>query len=77
MTNHYHLLLETPEANLVVGMKWLQGTYTQRFNLRRGHRGRLFQGRYKVRESYPRNELQDHDEGQAPKMLQRGLGVLG
>jgi REP element-mobilizing transposase RayT len=40
MTNHHHLLLETPEANLVVGMKWLQGTYTQRFNLRyrlRGH----------------------------------------
>jgi putative transposase len=26
MNNHYHLLLETPEANLVVGMKWLQGT---------------------------------------------------
>ena len=26
MGNHYHLLLETPEANLVVGMKWLQGT---------------------------------------------------
>jgi len=30
MANHYHLLLETPEANLVAGMKWLQGTYTQR-----------------------------------------------
>ena len=29
MNNHYHLLLETPEANLVAGMKWLQGTYTQ------------------------------------------------
>src|SRR5665647_33446 len=28
MNNHYHLLLETPEANLVAGMKWLQGTYT-------------------------------------------------
>jgi len=26
--NHYHLLLETPEANLVSGMKWLQATYT-------------------------------------------------
>jgi len=34
MGNHYHLLLETPEANLVHGMKWLQGTYTQRFNSR-------------------------------------------
>ena len=32
MGNHYHLLLETPEGNLVAGMKWLQGTYTQRFN---------------------------------------------
>ena len=48
MTNHYHLLLETPEANLVVGMKWLQGTYTQRFNLRYRLRGHLFQGRYKA-----------------------------
>ena len=28
MNNHYDLLLETPEANLVAGMKWLQGTYT-------------------------------------------------
>jgi len=32
MGNHYHLLLETPEANLVDGMRWLQGTYTKRFN---------------------------------------------
>jgi REP element-mobilizing transposase RayT len=48
MTNHYHLLLETPEGNLVVGMKWLQGTYTQRFNLRHRLRGHLFQGRYKA-----------------------------
>jgi putative transposase len=48
MTNHYHLLLETPEPNLVVGMKWLQGTYTQRFNRRHNLRGHLFQGRYKA-----------------------------
>src|SRR5260221_7525339 len=34
MGNHYHLLLETPEANLVEGMKWLQGAYTQRHNTR-------------------------------------------
>jgi len=48
MNNHYHLLLETPEPNLVVGMKWLQGTYTQRFNRRHNLRGHLFQGRYKA-----------------------------
>ena len=48
MPNHYHLLLETPEANLVVGMQWLQGTYTQRFNGRHRLAGHLFQGRYKA-----------------------------
>ena len=48
MDNHYHLLLETPNANLVAGMKWLQGTYTQRFNSRHKEWGHLFQGRYKA-----------------------------
>lgn len=48
MSNHYHLLLETPQANLVIGMKWLQGTYTQRFNSRHRLHGHLFQGRYKA-----------------------------
>lgn len=48
MGNHYHLLLETPEANLVAGMKWLQGTYTQRFNSRHKQWGHLLQGRYKA-----------------------------
>ena len=48
MGNHYHLLLETPHANLVAGMKWLQGTYTQRFNARHKLWGHLFQGRYKA-----------------------------
>ncbi len=48
MGNHYHLLLETPEANLVAGMKWFQGTYTQRFNRRHRLSGHLFQGRYKA-----------------------------
>ena len=47
MSNHFHLVLETPQPNLVVGMKWFLGTYTMRFN--RGHRlsGHLFAGRYK------------------------------
>ena len=48
MGNHYHLLLETPEPNLSAGMKWLHGTYTQRFNSRHKVYGHLFQGRYKA-----------------------------
>lgn len=47
MNNHYHLALETPEANLVEGMRWLQGTFGIRFNAYRGERGHVFQGRYK------------------------------
>jgi putative transposase len=30
MSNHFHLVVETPQANLVAGMKWLLGTYTSR-----------------------------------------------
>ncbi len=48
MSNHYHLLIETPEPNLVAGMKWLQGVYTQRVNAWMKRRGHLFQGRYKA-----------------------------
>ena len=48
MGNHDHLLLETPEPNLVAGMKWLQGTYTRRCNRRHRLRGHLFQGGYKA-----------------------------
>lgn len=56
MSNHYHLLVETPEANLVAGMQWLQGTYTQRFNSRHRLRGHLFQGRYKALVVEPEGE---------------------
>ena len=35
MSNHFHWVVETPQANLVAGMKWLLGTYTSRFNRRR------------------------------------------
>jgi putative transposase len=48
MRNHYHLAIETPAGNLVVGMQWLQATFANRFNRRRGERGHLFQGRYKA-----------------------------
>jgi hypothetical protein len=48
MRNHFHLVLETPEANLVAGMKWLLGVYTKRFNLQHKECGHLFAGRYKA-----------------------------
>ena len=56
MDNHYHLLIETPEGNLSVGMRQLNGIYTQRFNRRHRRVGHVFQGRFKAilveRESY-------------------------
>jgi putative transposase len=47
MKNHFHLVMETPKANLVVGMKWFLGAYTIRYNARHRLRGHLFAGRYK------------------------------
>ena len=47
MGNHFHLIAETPQPNLVLGMKWLLGTYTGRFNRRHRLSGHLFGGRYK------------------------------
>jgi len=47
MRNHFHLLVETPRANLVEGMRWFMGTYTARFNRRHRYVGHLFSGRYK------------------------------
>jgi REP element-mobilizing transposase RayT len=47
MTNHYHLLVETPDANLSKGMRQLNGTYTQAFNRKHRRIGHLFQGRFK------------------------------
>jgi len=48
MANHYHLLVETPKANLSIGMRQLNGIYTQRFNRRHHRVGHLFQGRFKA-----------------------------
>jgi putative transposase len=48
MDNHYHLVIETPRANLVDGMKWFQNAYTRRFNVKHGQWGHLFGGRYKA-----------------------------
>jgi putative transposase len=47
MDNHFHLLIETPDANLQEGMRQLNGSYTQKFNRRHGRVGHVFQGRYK------------------------------
>ena len=47
MDNHYHLLVETIDGNLSLGMRHLNGVYTQRFNRRRGRVGHVFQGRFK------------------------------
>src|SRR5882672_10960879 len=48
MSNHFHLVVETPQPNLVAGMKWFLGTYTGRFNRRHKEFGHLFSGRYKA-----------------------------
>ena len=47
MDNHYHLLIETPDGNLSLGMRQLNGVYTQLFNNRHQRAGHLFQGRFK------------------------------
>jgi putative transposase len=56
MANHYHLLIETSKANLSLGMRQLNGIYTQSFNRHHNRVGHLFQGRFKAilveKESY-------------------------
>jgi putative transposase len=47
MQNHYHLLIQTPEANISRSMRHINGVYTQRFNKIHGYDGHLFRGRYK------------------------------
>jgi putative transposase len=47
MTNHYHLLIETPQPNLSRGMQHLNGVYTQWFNREHSRAGHLVQGRFK------------------------------
>lgn len=48
MGNHYHLMIETPDANLSRGMRQLNGVYTQSFNRKHNRVGHVFQGRYKA-----------------------------
>lgn len=46
MTNHFHLLIETPEMTLSSGMKWLNQTYAQRMNKKYNRVGHFYQGRF-------------------------------
>ncbi len=48
MSNHYHLVVSTPRANLSQGIGWLQTTYTICFNRKYGRSGHLYQGRFKA-----------------------------
>jgi REP element-mobilizing transposase RayT len=47
MSNHYHILLQTPDGNISRTMRHINGVYTQRFNRKYSHGGQLFRGRYK------------------------------
>ncbi len=47
MTNHYHLLIQTPDANISRAMRHINGIYTQRFNRKHGFDGPVFRGRFK------------------------------
>lgn len=47
MDNHYHIVIETAEANLSKGMRQLNGVYTQYYNIRHDRVGHVFQGRFK------------------------------
>ena len=48
VNNHYHLLIQTPQANLSRCMRHINGIYTQRYNRRHRSDGPLFRGRYKA-----------------------------
>jgi putative transposase len=63
LDDHYHLVLKTPEANLVAGMKWFQNFWTKRFNAHHARRGPVFGGRYRsvmVQEGEHLSTLIDH-----------------
>jgi len=48
MSNHYHLLVQTPDSNISRAMRHLNGVYTQRYNRIHHCDGQLFRGRYKA-----------------------------
>ena len=48
MSNYYHLMIETPSGNLPLIMKYINGSYTNFFNIKRKRTGHFLQGRYKA-----------------------------
>ena len=75
MGNHFHLLLETPQTNLVAGMKWLLGVFSQTWNRARGRKGHVFQGRYPRKGTA--ESWRDHGEKDAEDLISRYAPELG
>ena len=59
MTNHFHLILQTPMESLASGMQQLNGVYARRFNARHGVQGHLFERRYDARFIESETQLED------------------
>src|SRR3972149_8400468 len=74
MSNHYHIMIETPEGNLVLGMRRLNGAYSQEFNRRHGRGGPLFQGRYKSTVVDPESYLLELCRYVVLKPVRAGVG---
>jgi REP element-mobilizing transposase RayT len=74
-TNHFHLLIETPEANRSRGMQWLAGAYAMWFNRRHGRSAHLFPGRFHSflidRDEYFAEVLRYHDRKSASMRASR------
>jgi len=47
LDNHYHAVVQTPDANLSQGMQWFGLAFSSWFNARHGRSGPLFQGRFR------------------------------
>lgn len=77
MSTHYHLLMETPSGNLVEGMKWLQGAFTQRMNAMHKTWGHLFQGRYKAKIIDPTDPTYFRRVAEYIHLNPTSAGVLG
>lgn len=76
MGNHFHLLLETPEPNLVAGMKWMLGVYAQGWNRRRERKGHaaLIRKRTGVKNRWVAERLGMGHEGNVTRAIRRVNG---